>query len=84
MIKDFQTRGNRLRRTDNGADFRLADNDDFFGFSSEELDARDSVLKNRLTVFFGIVVLVCLAWAVLGNVQQNCLERNGNDITKCD
>lgn len=36
MIKDFQNAKGRLTKKDTSADFRLADNDDFFGFQKEE------------------------------------------------
>ncbi len=35
MKKDYQTKKGRLTKRDYKADFRLADNDDFFGFTKE-------------------------------------------------
>ena len=60
MIKDFQTKKGRLTKKDYSADFRLADNDDFFGFQKEE--------KGDLTltqVIVGALIAVPVLWFVL-------------------
>jgi len=63
------------------ADFRLADNDDFFGFDSRSGDT--SLLKVTAFILIGIILLGTTWWG-LGQTQKNCLERNYNNITLCE
>jgi len=68
------------RKMGHEAHFELADNDDFFGFNnSTPLSGFSDYLA---WVVFAVLVLVS-AWLFLGYMQQNCLERNGGDITLC-
>jgi hypothetical protein len=64
MIKDFQTRKNRLTKKDPSADFRLADNDDFFGFSQEE-EGQFTLTQLILAVVLGLPVLYAIVWLFL-------------------
>lgn len=60
MIKDYQTSKGRLTKKDPSADFRLADNDDFFGFQKEE--------QGDLTatqVILGVVIGLPVLWFTL-------------------
>lgn len=69
MFTDLQSRENRLKRKDPSADFRLADNDDFFGFQKEE--------QGDLTatqVILGVVIGLPVLWftlAVLFSITPN-------------
>jgi len=60
MIKDFQTKKGRLTKKDYSADFRLADNDDFFGF-----DANQSGDFTLTQVIVGALIAVPVLWFVL-------------------
>lgn len=62
------------------ANFKLADNDDFFGFQVTNED--ESLLRITGYALAGIILLGTMWWG-LGQVQQTCLERNNNDITLC-
>lgn len=80
MLKDYQTRENRLKRKDPSADFRLADNDDFFGF-----DPKATGVSFRTLALWAVAIgLAVSAWTTLGRMQAKCLELNGGDITKCE
>ena len=58
MFTDYTKRENRLKKKDYSVDFRLADNDDFFGFS--EIKQNTTITDIVLTVL-GLVVL----WVLL-------------------
>ena len=64
MFKDLQSRENRLKRKDPSADFRLADNDDFFGFSKEE-EGDLTLTQVILGVVIGLPVLYAIVWLFL-------------------
>jgi len=55
MIQDFQTKKGRLNKRDYSADFRLADNDDFFGFKEEKGDL--TLTQLILLVVIGLPVI---------------------------
>lgn len=55
-MKDFQNKSGRLNKRDDKADFRLADNDDFFGFSPED---------NKFMVAVEYILIALLLVAVL-------------------
>lgn len=61
MITDYNTKAKRLSKKDYSADFRLADNDDFFGFSHQEgFTLKQTVLALiiGLPVLYGIVYVL--------------------------
>jgi hypothetical protein len=57
--KDFANKKTRLNKRDYSADFRLADNDDFFGFDSKEGDF------TLTQVIVGALIAVPVLWFVL-------------------
>lgn len=59
-MTDFATRKQRLSKKDPSADFRLADNDDFFGFQKEEQG--DLTLTQ---VILGVVIGLPVLYLVL-------------------
>lgn len=79
-MKDFRTKQQRLKKMGQEANFKLADNDDFFGFQVTNED--ESLLRITGYALAGIILLGTMWWG-LGQVQQTCLERNNNDITLC-
>ncbi len=62
-MKDYQTKKGRLTKKDYSADFRLADNDDFFGFSEQQGQFTSTQLI--LTVLIGIPVMWAILWVLL-------------------
>jgi hypothetical protein len=65
MIKDFQTRENRLKKRDYSADFRLADNDDFFGFNANEKMPFTYWVKVTAIAIAIFPVLYAIVWLFL-------------------
>jgi hypothetical protein len=61
-MQDFQTRENRLKKRDYSADFRLADNDDFFGFSQQR---EFTLLEMAGLLLVGLPVLYAIVWLFL-------------------
>jgi len=62
-MKDLQTRKKRMTKKKIEADFRLADNDDFFGFKKE--DTGLTLFQVSMIVFVGLPVLYGLMWVLL-------------------
>lgn len=60
----FQTDSNRLHRFTGDKDFRLADNDDFFGFSENESSKVRMIWKVALTI-----IIAYFAWYVFQAVS---------------
>jgi hypothetical protein len=62
MITDYVNRKQRLSKKDPSADFRLADNDDFFGFSKEE----GHLTKTQLIL--AVVIGLPFLWLVVSSL----------------
>ena len=60
MIKDFQTKENRLKKQSN-YDFKLADSDDFFGFSKSERMTISDILVHTAIAIVGLI----LGWFII-------------------
>ena len=62
-MTDYQTKKGRLKKKDYSADFRLADNDDFFGFKEETGDL--TLTQVILTIVIGLPVAYAILWVLL-------------------
>ena len=80
MKKDFVTKKRRMTKKKMGAEFKLADSDDFFGFDGKEQESW-MVWMAIITVASALFVF---GWVVIGNAQQSCLDRNEGNITLCE
>lgn len=63
MIQDFVNKKQRLTKKDPSADFRLADNDDFFGYSQNEEGF--TATQVVLAVIIGLPTLYAIIWLLL-------------------
>jgi hypothetical protein len=61
---DFATKKQRLTKQKPKADFRLADNDDFYGYSKEE-EGDLTLTQLILAVVLGLPVLYAIVWLFL-------------------
>ena len=69
MIKDFVKAKDRLKKKDPKADFRLADSDDFFGFSEKT----ENRMWNVCVVLVKIAVTV-FAWHAISYIIANGIQ----------
>ena len=79
-MKNGEIKSTRLGKRDYTADFRTADSDDFYGFST----SKECKPITMLAIAMTFVALLLVGWLIIGNAQQDCLANNEGNITLCE